>query len=322
MNRDSKLRILRPVTILSLLMAVVSNVRPPGAATQAVMKSKVVTIRSPRAIDSRNQCNAAEVKAMLEQGLRTLTGATTAREAWMTLGLMPEDVVGIKINCNNWTIKLSPHPELVAVLSESLSSVVPPNNIIFYDMTKSDLEEVGFRRNSSTNGIRFMANDTDAGHDDQERLTKIVTSMCTKLINLASLKSVAATGGNETYDISVFFKNHVGSLTAKDAPKSHDDHDFAAGILARPSLRKKTILNLCDGLRGSYKRGVPWYWAGIVLGIDPVASEYVAVQVINEKRIQEKERPLDTPRYLSIAEKKYGLGTCAPANIDWVRLER
>lgn len=322
MSRNAKRRILWPIAIPVILMAPVSNGRSGNPAAQAASKSKVVTVRSPKAVDSRNRCNAGEVEAMLEQGLRTLTGTASAREAWMTLGLKPEDVVGIKINCNNWTIKLSPHPEAVAALSESLSSVVPLNNIVFYDMTKSDLEDAGFTRNAAKNGVRFITTDADAGYDDQERLTKIVTSLCTKLINLASLKSVAPTNEKEPLDVSLFFKNHVGSLTAKDAPKSHDDYDFVANLLARPSIRKKTILNLCEGLRGSYKRGVPWYWGGIVLGIDPVASEYVAVEIINEKRIQEKEKPFATPPYLTIAEKKYGLGTCQPANIDWVRLER
>jgi hypothetical protein len=228
----------------------------------------------------------------------------------------------VKINCNNWTIKLSPHPDLIAALAESLGTVVPPNHIIFYDMRKSELEDAGFKLNASSNGVRFLANDVAGGYDDQERLTRIVTSMCTKLINLASLKTVDSTFKNETPALSLFFKNHVGSLAEADASKSHNDFDFVAGLLARPSIRKKTILNLCDGLRGTYRRGVPWYWAGIVLGVDPVASEYVTAQVINEKRIQEKEKPFETPPYLVIAEKKYDLGTCNPVNIDWVRLER
>ena len=321
MNPNRKRNAFSRISIFALLAAALWN---GGAAAtgQSVWKSKVVTVRSPRAINNRNQCDPAEVKAMLEQGLRVLTGTTSARESWIALGLTPGDVVGVKINCNNWTIKLSPHPDLIAALAESLGSVVSSNHIIFYDMTKSDLEDAGFRLNASANGVRFLANDVAGGYDGQERLTRIVTSTCTKLINLASLKTVDATFKNQTLALSLFFKNHVGSLIAADASKSHSDFDFVAGLLARPSIRKKTILNLCDGLRGTYKRGVPWYWAGIVLGVDPVASEYVTAQVINEKRIQEREKPFETPPYLVVAEKKYGLGTCNMVNIDWVRLER
>lgn len=139
MNRNTKPRGLRPVAIPVLLLALISNGSRADVAAQAFPKSKVVTIRSPKAVDGRNRCDAAEVKAMLEQGLRTLTGAAGARQAWVTLGLTAEDVVGIKLNCNNWTIKLSPHPEFVAALSESLSSVVPLNNIVFSHISQIEI---------------------------------------------------------------------------------------------------------------------------------------------------------------------------------------
>lgn len=322
MSRSKKRNAFCQIMLMAFLAAPLWNGGAAAAAGQAMPKTKVVTVRSPRAVDNRNRCDPAEVKAMLEQGLRALTGTTSARQAWTALGLAAGDVVGVKINCNNWTIKTSPHAELVAALAESLGSVVPSNHIIFYEMTKSDLEDAGFKFNASANGVRFLGNDIAGGYDDQERLTRIVTSTCTKLINLASLKTVDSTFKNETPALSLFFKNHVGSLVASDASRSHNDFDFVAGLLARPSIRKKTILNLCDGLRGTYKRGVPWYWGGIILGVDPVASEYVAAQIINEKRVKEREKPFETPPYLVIAEKKYGLGTCNQANIDWVRLER
>ena len=42
----------------------------------------------------------------------------------------------------------------------------------------------------------------------------------------------------------------------------------------------------------TYKRGVPWYWGGLILGQDPVAAEWVGYQVINEKREQEADYPI------------------------------
>ncbi len=52
---------------------------------------------------------------------------------------------------------------------------------------------------------------------------------------------------------------------------------------------------------------------------DPVAAEYTALQVINEKRVMEKEEPLSAPSYVKLAESKHGLGTCDPAKIDIVK---
>lgn len=317
MNRS----VLGRVLVLNLL-ALGFSAGLLAAAPGPAARTKVVTVRSARAVDARNRCDLAEVKAMLDQGLRALTGAPSSRAAWAALGVTPSDVVGIKVNCNNWTIKLSPHPELVAALTESLSEVVPANNVVFYDMTRSDIEEAGFTRNASTQGARFLAADTDAGFDGSERLTTIVTSTCTKLINLASMKTVDANYSGLVLPASLFFKNHVGSLSAADAPKSHGDFDFVAALLARPSIRRKAILNLCDGLRATYKRGVPWYWGGLLFGLDPVASETVALQVINAQRQTVNEKPFDLPGYLRIAATKYGLGTTAAEKIDWVKIER
>ncbi|HEX9902918.1 MAG TPA: DUF362 domain-containing protein [Acidobacteriota bacterium] len=287
------------------------------AQGQPQPKSKVVTVRSPKVINSRNQVDLTEAKAMLAAGLEALTGKKEAKAAWAVLGLKPADVVGIKINCNNWTITLSPPAELLQALTDSLAAVVPANNIIVYEASIADLESSGFKRNSSTTGVRFMGCKEGAGFDDQERLSQIATSTCTKLINFASLKCV-----EQGLGASLFFKNHIGSLVEKDMPKCHGNMDFLASVLAKPSLKRKTILNICNGLRGTYKQGVPWYWGGIILGQDPVAAEWVGYQIINEKREQEKTAALPGLEYLKIAESKYGLGTCTPGHVDWVKIER
>jgi hypothetical protein len=314
-----RMRRLLPFLAASCLFLFAASAVPAGVTTQGQpqSKSKVVTVRSARVVNSRNQVNPAEAKAMLAAGLEALTGKKEAKEAWSALGLKPADVVGIKVNCNNWTITLSPPAELLRALTDSLATVVPVNNIIVYEASLADLESSGFKGNSSTSGVRFMGCNEGAGFDDQERLSRIAISTCTKLINFASLKCVEQGRG-----ASLFFKNQIGSLVEKDMPKCHGNMDFLASTLAKPSLRHKTILNICNGLRGTYKQGVPWYWGGLIMGQDPVAAEWVGYQVINEKREQEKMAALPAPEYLKIAESKYGLGTCTPGHVDWVKIER
>jgi hypothetical protein len=104
-------------------------------------------------------------------------------------------------------------------------------------------------------------------------------------------------------------------------PKCHGDHDFLAGVGARPAIRDKTVLNMVSGLRATYRRGVPWYWAGIVLGRDPLAVETAAIGVINAKRKAEGLAALPLPRYLAVAEQKYKLGTCDMARMETVKVE-
>ncbi|NIM15336.1 MAG: DUF362 domain-containing protein [Candidatus Aminicenantes bacterium] len=284
-------------------------------AASAAGKSKVIAARNERAINSRNVCNQKEVTLMFDRALSALTGKDDSVKAWDSLGLRENDVVAIKVNCNTWTIRLSPHWELVHALCESLKRVIPLNQVIIYERTTSDLEQGGFKANKSMTGVRYFGNDDGGGYHPRERLTRIVTDTATKIINLASLKCVD--GG---FGVSLFFKNHIGSLRDRDMSKCHGDLDFLAEVSARPSIRDKTILNLCDALRGTYRRGVPWYWSGIVMGRDPVAAEYAAIQVMNEKRKQERVSLLEIPSHLEIAERKYRLGTCNPGKIDLRRI--
>ena len=312
----------RVVTRIALCLVAVGMAAVPAVAAEKV---RVVVARNPRAVNDRNVCDAAETTRLFDQALQALTGVKTPAESWKLLGLTPADVVAVKMNCNNWTITLSPHRELVEAVCRSLETVIPANQIILYDNDTEALKASGFAINRAGPGVRCFGTDQGGGFDPKERLTRIITQTATRIINLASLKCIennVLTGlfiKNEMV-ASLFFKNHIGSLIPQDMSKCHSDPDFLAEVSSRPSIREKTILNLCDGLRGTYRRGVPWYWAGIILSKDPVAAEAAAISAMNEKRATEKIGPLPLPESLKIAESKYHLGTSKQENIELVRI--
>ncbi len=313
-KRSSRHRIPFALAFLTLLGAAATADTPPAAASAA--KARVVIVRNPRAISDRDVCDLNETARLFDRALAELTGAATAAESWKALGIMPADVVAVKVNCNNWTIALSPKPGLVEALCRSLQAVVPANQIIVYDNEEAALKESGFSPNRSANGVRFTGTDNWDGFDPGERLTRIVTRDASKIINLASMKCV-----DKDFTVSLLLKNHIGSLIPADMSKCHDDPDFLAGVCARPSLKKKTVLNIITGLRATYQRGVPWYWAGILMSRDPLAAETAAIGVINEKRKQEGLTRLALPAYLPIAENKYRLGTCDTKQIELIEKE-
>ena len=115
---------------------------------------------------------------------------------------------------------------------------------------------------------------------------------------------------------TLFLKNHIGSLQPSHMSRCHGNTIFCTQVNARSSIREKTVLAVCDGLRGTYKKSEPWYWAGIIMGRDPVAAEYTALKIINEKRKAENVSEMKIPSYVKSAETKYSLGTCDPAKID------
>ncbi len=307
------LRLAAAAALFALLLPALGAALPAADAQAA--KTRVVLARNPRAIDGRDQCDAAEAARLLDSSLLALTGAKSAAEAWKALGVVPGDTVAIKVNCNNWTIHLSPKPELLAALCRSLRAALPTGRIVVYDNDAGALREAGLTE-ASLAGVRVMSTE-QAGFDEGQRLTNLLVRDATKVINLASMKTV----DEKDLIVSLLLKNHIGSLVPADMPKCHGDHDFLAGVCARPAIRDKTVLNMVTGLRASYRRGVPWYWGGIVLGRDPLAVEAAAIGVINEKRKAEGLGALPLPRYLAIAAEKYKLGTCDPARIETVRLE-
>lgn len=286
----------------------------PGTCAQE--KSRVVVVRNPKAISERNVCDPRQASAMIDKALLAVTGKQNAKDAWAALGVTKDDVVGIKVNCNVSGFHLFVHPEMAMALTESLASVVPPGNIIIYDRYSSELTRAGYRINVSGPGVRCHGSDEGGGFHPKEGLTRIVTDRCTKLINMPSLKTFD--GG---FAGSLFLKNHIGTLPPPEMSRCHGNAVMCAQVCSQPSIRDKTVLAICDGLRGTYSRSDPWYWGGIIASRDQIAAEYTALQAINEKRRAQNIRPFDTPDYVKAAETTYRLGTCTPGNIETVRLE-
>ncbi len=280
------------------------------------VKSTVALVRNEKSIDDRNNTDGRELKSMLATALQTITGKKENADIWAALGVTKDDVVAIKLNCNRAGFPLFVHTDLVFVLTESLRSVVPANNIIVYDRYTSELERAGYNINERSSGVRCHGTDRKAGFDSTERMTRIVTDEATKIINIPSLKAFGP-----GYVGSLFLKNHIGTLTPADMPRCHNNKEMITQVNDSPSIRKKSILGICDGLRACYKRGVPWFWKGIIASTDQVAAEYGALEVINDKLRQEKQAVNPVPGYVKLADTAYNLGTCDPSKIDMRRIE-
>jgi uncharacterized protein (DUF362 family) len=296
-------------------LGIAGNISPVGEASAAQEKTKVAVVRNPKAISERNVCDRKQSALMLEKALLTLTGKMNTKEAWAALGVTKTDVVGIKPNCNGAQFPLYGHSELVYALCDSLTGIVAPNNIIIYERYTSELSRAGFRVNQTGAGIRCFGTEKGGGFNEREGLTRVITDTCTKLINLPSMKVFSGFGG------SLFLKNHIGSLQPGEMSRCHGNAEFCSQVCAQPSIKNKTVLALCDGLRGTYGDSEPWYWGGIIMSCDQVAAEFTALQIINEKRRTENIKPLEVPAFVRLAETRYNLGTCNPANMEISKIE-
>src|SRR5579884_1493315 len=150
------------------------------------------------------------VRLMLEHGMQTLTGESSAQAAWERF-FNPSDVVGIKINPSGAPACCS-SPELVREIIRGVESAgVPTRNILIYDRYSTEIQAgsyhallpVGIR----VIGLEHRARDVEAYDlnvyceanffgewETRSYLARVVTQQVTKIVNVPTLKDHSAAG--------------------------------------------------------------------------------------------------------------------------------
>jgi uncharacterized protein (DUF362 family) len=164
---------------------------------------------------------------------------------------------------------------------------VPPEHIIIYDRSDSDLRGGGFSINREGPDARCFG--TEGGYtsgwriaDRDIRLSNILLQ-CDALINMPVYKAHGISG------FSFAMKNHYGTL---DRPE-----DFHQGVIGRaiadlnalPAIKDRTRLLIGDVLAAcTMPRESDPYWRldalghSILMGCDPVAFDIVALGMMNQ----------------------------------------
>jgi len=171
-------------------------------------------------------------------------------------------------------------------------------------------------KQNESKGIGYdKSQPVDVGQGKTSHLSKILTQMCTYLINIPVLKDHGMAG------ITLSLKNHFGTI---DNPRDcHSDFcdPFVAKLNAAPQIRNKTRLIVCDAAFGVYDggpRGAPQFKHNAILAAtDTVALDFTGMQIINSQRKRNGLDPVtDMAVHIKTAEKM-GLGTCTPHRIKF-----
>jgi uncharacterized protein (DUF362 family) len=150
----------------------------------------------------------------------------------------------------------------------------------------------------------------------QSYFTRLVTGLCTKIVNVPILKNAGTTVTACLKNLSYGSLSNTGRLH-KLWMKS------VAEPLAFPCLRDKVVLNIVDGFQACYDGGPGAnpkfvYDANLVLvGTDPVAVDAVAHDIIVKERMARGVQQLESKKqseFLYIAEA-LGLGIADRAKI-------
>lgn len=281
---------------------------PAGhAGMPGLFPGRVVDVVHPGALVDRRVSQAA-ARAMLDAGMRALTGDASARDAWARF-VTPADVVALKVNPSGVPGTVTSVPLLREVIASLNAVGVPHRHIVIYDRNSNQLEVNGYHALVPP-GVRIIGLDQrwsvpgDArGYDPDvyldmdcfgERETRsylasLVTTEATKIINLPCLKEHNASGVTGCLkNLAYGSFNNVARTHVN--PKTYTDPVIPVMCSVGP-LRAKAVLHIMDGIRAVYHGG-PFAWnpefvwdaRTILVGTDPVAMDRVELEIVEQKR--------------------------------------
>ncbi|MGH9309912.1 MAG: DUF362 domain-containing protein [Vicinamibacterales bacterium] len=281
---------------------------PSPLGMPGLFPGRVVDVVHANPIVNRRVSQPA-VRAMLDEGMRVLTGDASARDAWARF-VVPTDVVALKVNPSGVPGTVTSIPLLREVIQALTAVGVPTRNIIVYDRNSNQLEVNGYHALVPP-GVRVVGLDqrwsvkgeARSGYDPavfcemncfgeretRSYLASVVTTEASKVINLPCLKEHNASGVTGCLKNLAYGSFNNVARTHVD-PKTYTDPVIAVMCTAAP-LRSKSVLHIMDGIRAVYHSG-PFAWnpdfvweaRALLIGTDPVAVDRVELEIVEQKR--------------------------------------
>ncbi|MBN2356767.1 DUF362 domain-containing protein [candidate division KSB1 bacterium] len=325
MNRRAFLH----TTIASIMAAYLFGGKKYAKAARQDRSSTVVMARIEPS-DPEAGFNALRLQSVLDRALESLTGLPSPA-AWKQF-ISPNDVVGLKVNALAGK-GLSTSKALVEAVCNRLQDIgIPAGHIIIFDRMDRDLQRAGYVISTNKKKPQCYGNDR-VGFDHRiyeygaagSRITRLVTDICTAIINLPIMKDHGIVG------VSGALKNLFGLI---DNPNKYHDNvgdPFVADVALLKPIRDKVRLTICDALTAQYEGGPPymphWTWPmnTLIAATDMVAMDRIIWDIIEEKR---REKRLPTlreagrePTYIATAaDRNHNLGHNELNNINVIKI--
>lgn len=146
----------------------------PVFAMPGPYPGRVIEVRHPSAVGTDHAISGPAVKAMIDRGMKELTGADHSSEAWKRF-FEPGDVVGVKVNPVGLKQKANlvaaiSNPEVVLEVVQGLKSAgVKPRDIIVFERYASEFRNAGYEALMGVramDGVRWLA--SSSGYDPSQ----------------------------------------------------------------------------------------------------------------------------------------------------------
>jgi hypothetical protein len=280
-------------------------------------RGRVVEVNDPRSVVDQ-AIHAETVRGMMERGMRELTGAATEEEAW-TRFFRPGERVGIKVCPVGRPSSISQPETLLEVIRGLSLAGIRNEDIVLFDRYADDFRECGFDR-ILPRGVRWAGaspryddlqtaldgydpenfvemprvvpgEDPEDPINRRSHLCTLVSREVDRLVNVCVLKDHASSG------VTMALKNMSHGFV-NNVSRSHSRPDlnwcdtFIPAVVAMPTIRRKVVLHVGDGLIGTYDGGPgswnphfrTWEHGSLFFATDPVAMDRVAWHILDAKR--------------------------------------
>lgn len=268
-------------------------------------KSVVADLVNPMII-SQHKIHEPALADMIRAGVCLATGQTSLAAAWQGL-LRTDDTIGIKFD-EVGQEALGTTEVFAEHLVQSLETAgITRKNIVLIHVSDALVKKLG----TQPRRFGWRTQETPLGND-KERLA-VVLDQITAIINVPFLKTHNLCG------INGCLLNASLPFVRRQTPYLKDNGvPHIADIISLPDILPKLRLHIVNGLRGVFDKGPEvrpegmWSHSGILVSKDPVAADQMSIDIINERRIQAKLRPIGDylgriPHVRAAADR--GLGT-------------
>jgi len=287
--------------------------------------ARVVEVQS-ETVQREHLVDGSVLRAMVDDGIRALTGKRTADTGWKML-VAPNDVVAIKASVT--VPGLSTHHALIDEVIRSLVGAdVPPQNIFVWDRFAPHLARFAYggkpgpgrgfgdpigtlvasegeASQISVDGYDealYVETDEDLAarrdaHGTLSHYSNVLTKRATRIVSLPVLKSHPIVGLSGA--LSSLALGSV-SNTARFHATNGDGVPVIADIWTQSALRGKHAVTIVDALSGAYSTGPGydpvWHWDAnrLYMSRDPVALDTVLLEALNARRQAQPESRLKT----------------------------
>lgn len=322
---------------LSFIGALPSDLKKVLNSKPYKIKSRIVLIKNPDVINQDGIVDSSLLIEMLEKAIMKYSGEKSAANFWKN-NFSKDEIIGLKVN----TLGVSPiagttltnhFDAFTKTIIESCTKAgLPDKNFIIWDRSEEELISAGFTIQKEKDKTRVLGcvetrrggggfGYTDEDYpmgDKKTRLTKILTEMCSSIINIPLIKDHGMAG------FTGALKNHYGTIN--NANEFHSNNCTSPGIPeinTIPIIQKKQKLIIADALSCVFNGGprwdrkFMWNYGGILIGTDPVAIDTVMFNILNEKRKFEGMTPIseNIAKHIRLASE-LGLGTNNINEID------